>query len=95
VEETLRRRPLAQKGMVRPVRQTQRSAFPIAKQKLRGRGRMVGPQIALLSRLLFPFEPHFDTIQLSRHLTRKYLKMTVVKLFTFSSIEIKMSYAKE
>jgi hypothetical protein len=32
---------------------------------------------------------------LSRHLTRKYLKMTVVKLFTFSSIEIKMSYAKE
>jgi hypothetical protein len=38
---------------------------------------VVGPPIALLSRFLFPFEPHFDTIQLSLHSTIKYLKMTV------------------
>jgi hypothetical protein len=78
VEETLRRRPLAQKGMVRPVRQTQRSKFPIAKQKLRGCGRMVGPQIALLSRLLFPFEPHVIT-----HKSKAFVLSIKIEMYLF------------
>lgn len=60
MEKTLRRRSIAEEGMVRPVRQTQRAQSAKENENLPRRSRMVGEEIALLSRVIVPHEPHVN-----------------------------------